>query len=176
LKIIYCTPRSILKTMMAEELKECIALKLDRTNFCIVTRTSRNILISSFWLLAAPALSKQTTDRSLGILLAGPHPMFSLLISYSNSMAHEFYQILVGVPSMSLHSWKQLARWSIGYSCLLDREKARGHKILNRECHNFCQDIVNNYSVIMSENDGGDEVASKAKIIYLERRAVPAKR
>jgi adenosine deaminase CECR1 len=74
-------------------------------------------------------------------------------------MSHEFYQIMVGSPTMSLYSWKQLARWSIDYSCLSDTEKLEGHKILNRDWETFCDYVINEYGGLMV----GDEISKKAK-------------
>lgn len=87
-------------------------------------------------------------------------------------MAHEFYQIMVGAPSMTLYSWKQLARWSIEYSCLSDPEKAEGRQILDSEWKKFCHEIVDEYRPIMAgENGEGDEVdEEKAKTVYRECR------
>ncbi|KAF1921426.1 hypothetical protein BDU57DRAFT_526265 [Ampelomyces quisqualis] len=82
---------------------------------------------------------------------------------FSNSMSHEFYQIMVGAPTMSLYSWKQLARWSIDYSCLSKSQKAQGHKILDREWKEFCASIVKDYGRMMT----GDEIdPEKTKGIY----------
>jgi adenosine deaminase CECR1 len=61
-------------------------------------------------------------------------------------MSHEFYQIMVGAPTMSLYSWKQLARWSIDYSCLSEAEKTRAHEILAQEWREFCDYVVDTYS------------------------------
>lgn len=57
-------------------------------------------------------------------------------------MNHEFYQIIVGAPTMSLYSWKQLARWSIEYSCLSKADKQKGLTILSEAWEEFCQIIV----------------------------------
>ncbi|KAF1832643.1 Metallo-dependent hydrolase [Decorospora gaudefroyi] len=70
---------------------------------------------------------------------------------FSNSMSHEFYQIMVGAPTMSLYSWKQLARWSIDYSCLTKKEKAEGHAIFTRSWKHFCRDVVDRYSGLADE-------------------------
>jgi adenosine deaminase CECR1 len=78
-------------------------------------------------------------------------------------MSHEFYQIMVGAPTMSVYSWKQLARWSIDYSCLSKAQKAEGHRILNGEWKMFCEFIVKDYGKMMT----GDEIdPEKAKGIY----------
>jgi hypothetical protein len=69
-------------------------------------------------------------------------------------MSHEFYQIMVGSPTMSLYSWKQLARWSIDYSCLSDTEKSKGHEILNGDWEKFCDYVINQYGGLMV-GDGG---------------------
>ncbi|KAF1957816.1 cat eye syndrome critical region protein 1 [Byssothecium circinans] len=64
---------------------------------------------------------------------------------FSNSMAHEFYQIMVGSPSISLHSWKQLALWSLEYSCLNDEEKTEGKKIFLAAWEEFCAWVVKEF-------------------------------
>lgn len=70
-------------------------------------------------------------------------------------MSHEFYQIMVGAPTMSLYSWKQLARWSIDYSCLEEKQKIEGHRILESDWTQFCYDVVKKYSPLMV--DGLDD-------------------
>lgn len=83
-------------------------------------------------------------------------------------MSHEFYQIMVGAPTMSLYSWKQLARWSIEYSCLSADEKEDGQKILDDSWKVFCQTVVDKYGHLMA----GDEIdEAKAKDAYPKREA-----
>jgi adenosine deaminase CECR1 len=78
-------------------------------------------------------------------------------------MSHEFYQIMVGAPSISLYSWKQLAKWSIDYSCLSKEDQVKGHKILKGDWEKFCQYVVKKYDGLMN----GDEVdLEKAKEKY----------
>jgi adenosine deaminase CECR1 len=74
---------------------------------------------------------------------------------------------MVGAPTMSLYSWKQLARWSIDYSCLSKKEQLKGHRILDQEWSIFCSDIVNEFGYLMA-GDEFDEVKAKAK--YSETR------
>lgn len=88
---------------------------------------------------------------------------------YSNSMSHEFYQIMVGAPTMSLYSWKQLARWSLDYSCLSEKQQTEGHGILNKDWKEFCQDVVNNYGHLMA---GDDLDETKAKEAYPSRESM----
>ncbi|CAA9959621.1 hypothetical protein PTNB73_02435 [Pyrenophora teres f. teres] len=76
---------------------------------------------------------------------------------FSNSMSHEFYQIMVGAPTMSLYSWKQLARWSIDYSCLSDKEQKEGHNYLDESWESFCNDVVNTYGPSVMHTD--EEIA-----------------
>lgn len=52
---------------------------------------------------------------------------------------------MVGWPAMSLTGWRQLAEWSIEYSCLSDAQKAEGLDIHRRKWEAFCQDIVESY-------------------------------
>ncbi|KZM20987.1 deaminase [Ascochyta rabiei] len=89
---------------------------------------------------------------------------------FRNSMNHEFYQIMVGAPTMSLYSWKQLARWSIEYSCLMPSEIEQGLQILDSTWRDFCQLIVD---VCDDEHDGvmnGDEIdGDKAARFYAHK-------
>lgn len=66
-------------------------------------------------------------------------------------MSHEFYQIIVGSPTMSLHSWKQLAQWSLEYSCLSEEgtehesDKDKAQKLLLESLESFCILVDKNY-------------------------------
>lgn len=82
-------------------------------------------------------------------------------------MSHEFYQIMVGAPSMSLYSWKQLARWSIDYSCLSKQQKIQGHEILTVEWKQFSQNVIRDYGHLM---DGDKIDEAKAKEEYQSRK------
>ncbi|KAF2646190.1 Metallo-dependent hydrolase [Massarina eburnea CBS 473.64] len=64
---------------------------------------------------------------------------------FSNSMSHEFYQIMVGSPTISVHSWKQLALWSIEYSTLNDKQKEEGKRIFADSWEKFCKGVVKDY-------------------------------
>jgi adenosine deaminase CECR1 len=74
----------------------------------------------------------------------------------SNSMSHEFYQVMVGAPTISLHSWKQLARWSIDYSCLDKQQKEEGLAILEKEWTRFCDYVVLEYGHLVVDGDIDD--------------------
>ena len=63
-------------------------------------------------------------------------------------MSHEFYQIMVGSPSMSIHGWKQLALWSLEYSCLSAKEIERCKEIFLQSWEAFCNDVVKEYSAL----------------------------
>ena len=63
----------------------------------------------------------------------------------SNSVSYEFYQIMVGSPTMSLHGWRQLAEWSIQYSCLTTAEKEEAFSIFSREWEVFCGWIIEEF-------------------------------
>jgi adenosine deaminase CECR1 len=52
---------------------------------------------------------------------------------------------------MSVHSWKQLAEWSIEYSCLNDTEKAAAMEIFKEEWEEFCNEVVKKYSTVAVE-------------------------
>ncbi|KAJ6194778.1 hypothetical protein J3E72DRAFT_247805 [Bipolaris maydis] len=86
---------------------------------------------------------------------------------FSNSMSHEFYQVMVGAPSMSLYSWKQLARWSIDYSCLSVEEKVQGHGYLKDAWVEFCKAVVDRYDFLL---DGDRIDAFKAEKAYPARK------
>jgi adenosine deaminase CECR1 len=67
-------------------------------------------------------------------------------------MSHEFYQIMVGAPTMSLYSWKQLALWSIEYSCLTKQEKTEGYTIFYRSWKAFCEKVVEQYETLLEDD------------------------
>lgn len=81
-------------------------------------------------------------------------------------MAHEFYQIMVGAPSMSLYSWKQLARWSIDYSCLTQENQVKAHEILAKDWKTFCQYVVETYGPIMMDDNPDKVDTEKAEEKY----------
>lgn len=62
-----------------------------------------------------------------------------------SSLSHDFYQVMVGSPAMTLHGWRQLAEWSIEHACLSDTEKAEGHDIFAKDWSEFCTWIVEEY-------------------------------
>jgi adenosine deaminase CECR1 len=78
-------------------------------------------------------------------------------------MSHEFYQIMVGAPTMSLYSWKQLARWSLDYSCLTDKEIIRGHKILSKDWKLFCEWVKEEYGNILVGGEVDEAKAQESK-------------
>lgn len=67
-------------------------------------------------------------------------------------MPHEFYQIMVGAPTMTLSGWKQLARWSIEYSCLAPEQKAKGQLLLEQSWKHFCEGVVTRYGNLMDKD------------------------
>jgi adenosine deaminase CECR1 len=69
---------------------------------------------------------------------------------------------MVGAPTMSLYSWKQLAKWSIDYSCLNEDQQKEGHKILTIAWEEFCAYVVNTYGDLMV-NGEIDEDKFRAK-------------
>ncbi|OQO06612.1 hypothetical protein B0A48_08397 [Cryoendolithus antarcticus] len=64
---------------------------------------------------------------------------------FRSSISHEFYQVMVGDPRMTLHGWKQLAEWSLEHACLTESEVARGLRILRADWEIYCQWIVDTY-------------------------------
>ena len=71
----------------------------------------------------------------------------------SNSMSHEFYQVMVGSPAMTIHGWKQLAEWSLDYSCLSPEQKIEAHEIFAKDWEEFCEWIVTTYGEIADSLD-----------------------
>lgn len=83
-------------------------------------------------------------------------------------MSHEFYQIMVGCPTMSLYSWKQLALWSLEYSCLSAVEKEKAESIWRTQWREFCQLVVKDYGDLVP---GGSLDEPKAKVAYEDMKA-----
>jgi adenosine deaminase CECR1 len=63
---------------------------------------------------------------------------------------------------MSLYSWKQLAKWSIDYSCLNETQQKQGHTILTDAWKEFCVYVVNTYGDLMVDGEI-DEAKFRAK-------------
>lgn len=267
LKIVYCTPRSIPKKMMVEEMKQCIELKLkypdlicgfdlvgaeDRPNnigfykeelyafqetckakglkipflfhageslldtggtgdptksnlYDAVIFEAKRIghgfalmkhpqLIESF----KPKPARRNVPAQEGICVElcpisnellhlcrniKEHPFPELLAAgipctvnsdnpslFTCTMNHEFYQVMVGAPTISLHSWKQLAQWSLQYSCLKREEKDEGLNILANNWRSFCKlivDVCDHPETGLMNVDKPDEVdEEKAKAFY----------
>lgn len=76
-------------------------------------------------------------------------------------MSHEFYQIMVGAPTISLYSWKQLARWSLDYSCLSHAEIRDGHVILANDWKLFCKWVKKEYGPIVVDDEVDEEKAKQ---------------
>ncbi|KAF2809052.1 Metallo-dependent hydrolase [Mytilinidion resinicola] len=236
LKIIYCTPRSIPKVRMVQEMQDCIELKLqfpdlicgfdlvgaeDRPNNigyyhqelvafqetcdrlkldipfmfhagetlldtggsarqypqnsnlydAVLLKKSKRIG-HGFSLTKHPHLIEEFKKKDICIELCPisnellhlcrnvkEHPYPQLLAAgipctvnsdnpslFSNSMSHEFYQVMVGTPTMNIYGWRQLAEWSLEYSCLSAADKKRGLDIFRREWAEFCAWIVKTYN------------------------------
>ena len=86
-------------------------------------------------------------------------------------MNHEFYQIMVGAPTMSLYSWKQLARWSIEYSCLKPEDVTKGLEILDESWRTFCKDVVDKYDAALMDGDKID--VERAQLFYSKQLKSP---
>ncbi|KAK3617249.1 hypothetical protein LTR22_026797 [Elasticomyces elasticus] len=63
----------------------------------------------------------------------------------SSSLSYEFYQVMVGDLRMNIHGWKQLAEWSIKYSCLTAAEQEHAMKVFARDWEAFCGWIICNF-------------------------------
>jgi adenosine deaminase CECR1 len=46
---------------------------------------------------------------------------------------------MVGSTAMTVHGWRQLAEWSIEFSCLSEQEKRHAMDIFRREWEAFCE-------------------------------------
>jgi len=68
---------------------------------------------------------------------------------------------MVGAPTMSLYSWKQLARWSLDYSCLDPAEIREGHLILANDWKSFCRWVKKEYGPIVIDNEVDEAMAEK---------------
>lgn len=81
-------------------------------------------------------------------------PEAQILINVcSNSVSHEFYQVMVGSPAMNIHGWRQLVEWSVDHSMLNAAEKLRAHEILEREWEIFCKWIIKEYGAFADTLD-----------------------
>jgi len=60
---------------------------------------------------------------------------------------------MVGSTSMNLHGWKQLALWSIEYSCLTNPEKQEALQIFRTEWEEFCKWIIDEYGAYADSLD-----------------------
>jgi adenosine deaminase CECR1 len=87
-------------------------------------------------------------------------------------MSHEFYQIMVGAPTMSLWSWKQLAKWSIEYSCLSTDDQERGQEILSKSWKEFCHTVVRDYGPLMEDESSVNINPYRAAASYSTRDRV----
>jgi len=91
----------------------------------------------------------------------------------SNSMCHEFYQIMVGCPTMSIFSWKQLALWSLEYSCLKDEEKEHCKRIFLESWQSFCERVIDYCDVLVKDN-GGKDMTDKDDNFMINEEAAKA--
>ncbi|TID18748.1 Septum-promoting GTP-binding protein 1 [Venturia nashicola] len=240
LKIIYCAPRSIPKSMMQTEIKDCIRLKLqfpdllcgfdlvgaeDRANHIgyyrdellamvdtcnklgieipfmfhagetlLDTGGSKDVGKSNLFdavlfnakrighgysLLKHPVIVEEFKKQNICIELCPTsnellhlcrnvkeHPYPEILAMgiectinsdnpslFSNSVSHEFYQVMVGSPAMNIHGWRQLAEWSIKHSMLSAEEKLQAYGIFKMEWETFCKWIIKEYGAFAETLD-----------------------
>jgi adenosine deaminase CECR1 len=59
---------------------------------------------------------------------------------------------MVGAPTMSLYSWKQLALWSIEYSYLTEQEKTEGYDIFDQSWKTFCTKVIEQYETLLQDD------------------------
>ncbi|TVY89051.1 Adenosine deaminase 2-A [Lachnellula willkommii] len=64
---------------------------------------------------------------------------------YRSSLSHDFYQVMIGSESMTLHGWKQLAKWSLEHSCMDPEHLASVTEEWTRRWQEYCQWIVDEY-------------------------------
>jgi len=68
---------------------------------------------------------------------------------------------MVGSPTITVHSWKQLALWSLEYSCLEDPQKQQGKAIFEKTWDTFCEWVVREYDGLLIGDTINVEVANK---------------
>jgi adenosine deaminase CECR1 len=54
---------------------------------------------------------------------------------------------------MNIHGWKQLAEWSIEYSCLSKDDALKAYGIFAREWETFCEWIIAEYGELADSLD-----------------------
>lgn len=60
-------------------------------------------------------------------------------------MSHDWYQVLVGDGEMDLRGWRQLAEWSLEYSCMTAGEREEALRVFGQEWEKFCGWVVETY-------------------------------
>ncbi|KAF7957701.1 hypothetical protein EAE96_003272 [Botrytis aclada] len=93
-------------------------------------------------------LTPNIAGHNLPVLLANDVPCTinsDNATFYRSSLSHDFYQVMIGSESMSLHGWKQLAEWSLEYSCMDNEEKKDVTKEWTTRWRDYCQWIVDEY-------------------------------
>lgn len=67
---------------------------------------------------------------------------------------------MVGSPTISVHSWKQLALWSLEYSCLSEDQKTQSKIYFMEAWNSFCDDVVRKFDHLfrIMVNEDGIEV------------------
>lgn len=63
----------------------------------------------------------------------------------SGVISHDWYQVLVGDGEMDLRGWRQLAEWSLEYSCMTAGEKEEALRVFGQEWEKFCGWVVETY-------------------------------
>ncbi|KAI9649046.1 hypothetical protein NHQ30_001613 [Ciborinia camelliae] len=94
-------------------------------------------------------LTPNIAGHNLPILLANDVPCTinsDNATFYRSSLSHDFYQVMIGSESMSLHGWKQLAKWSLEHSCMDAKEKREVTREWTTRWRDYCQWIVDEYS------------------------------
>ena len=101
------------------------------------------ILYQSFWRTMCLAQSTATMVPFTGEFSRYPY-LYAANFS-SSTLSHDFYQVMVGSQSMSLHGWRVLAEWNLEHSCMNTLEKFQTKKRWLDSWNEFCQWIINEY-------------------------------
>ncbi|KAI9708192.1 MAG: hypothetical protein M1820_004146 [Bogoriella megaspora] len=80
--------------------------------------------------------------------------LFRSSTAFSSSLSYEFYQVMVGSTSMTLHGWRQLIEWSIAHSCLSEAEKAQAFAFWRPQWEEFCWWVVKEFGAAASGTKG----------------------
>ncbi|KAK1754197.1 hypothetical protein QBC47DRAFT_302869 [Echria macrotheca] len=72
---------------------------------------------------------------------------------FRSTLSHDFYQIMVGSSSMTLHGWRQLVEWSLEHSCMNKDELTASYGRWEDEWNRFLQWIIETYGEVEKLSD-----------------------